>query len=117
MTVAGEQFTRFRYIHIWSSSEEVRVKCTDPVILEEIIKAINRATITNEILEKIEVERHFDIANVLHGISVTNADEEAYRRLGWWMFRALCDQGWEPIDTGERAYKLKSQQTIERLAF
>ena len=81
--------------------------CTDPVVLESIVRAVGKATLTNQALETVKITRHRDIADQLHGLTFTEVEEPEYRRLAWWMFRALCDQGWEPMETGELSFKLK----------
>lgn len=115
MLPVGNKTTRYKYIHIWASKDELRAKCTDPETLEMIIRAIDKSK-QNENFKDIEIERHQDISKITHVISIKGMKEEGdYRRLAWWMFRALCDKGWEPMETGERAYKLKFRETFDPL--
>ncbi len=101
---------RYKYIHIWSSHDEMRAKCTDPETLELAVRAINYS-VENGTLKKVEIQRHCDISDILHGIQISGLDDDdEYRRLAWWLFRALCDKGWEPMETSERAYKLKFKE-------
>jgi len=115
MLPAGNKAIRYKYIHIWSSKDELRAKCTDPGTLEMIIRAIDKSR-HDEAFRDIEIERRQDISKITHVISIKGLkDEGEYRRLTWWMFRALCDKGWEPMETGERAYKLKLRETYKNM--
>jgi len=110
MLPVGKKTIRYKYIHIWASVDELRVKSTDPDTLERIVRAIGKSN--QEAFKDIEIERHQDISNIPHAIRIKGMNDEAgYRRLAWWMFRALCDTGWEPMETGEKAYKLKFKET------
>jgi hypothetical protein len=109
----SDRTVRYLYIHIWSSGEEVRAKCTNPATLESIIRAVNRNRDREE-FKDIEIKHHQDISGYLHVISIKGFDDETqYPRLAWWMFRALCDKGWEPMSTGQSAYKMKRRETLE----
>lgn len=99
------RIVRYRYLHVFASEESVKAKSTDPETLERICRAINKANLKGEIV------RHHDIAQQLHGICVQGLDAEKNYRLAWWMFRTACDEGWEPMETGEHMYKLKYQET------
>jgi len=113
--MSKEQFTRFKYIHIWPSKDELRAKCTDPATLEMIVRAIDKSR-HHEAFKDIAIERRQDISKITHVIIIKGLKEdEDYRRLAWWMFRALCDKGWEPMETGERTYKLKFKEAFERM--
>ena len=115
MQPAGTKTFRYKYIHIWSAKEELRVKCTDPSTLDMIIRAINKSR-HDEAFKDIEIESHQDISKITHVISIKGMKEEQeYHRLAWWMFRALCDQGWEPLETGKMSYKLKYRETYDNL--
>ena len=99
---------RYKYIHIWSSDEEVRVKCTDSLTIERVIRAIE--TTYNE----LEIENHEDLTEQVHFIKIKGLNpKERHHQIGWWMFKVLLDEGWEPMDTGERWYKLKFLETKE----
>lgn len=112
MLPSGANIVRYKYIHIWASSDTLKAKCTDPDTLEMVIRAINRSVQNNK-LKKVEIERHTDISDIVHVLQITEMDDEdEYRRLAWWMFRALCDQGWEPMETSERVYKLKFRDSL-----
>ncbi len=101
------KLVRCKYVHIWSSEEEVRVKCTDPGTLEAAILAIRRSGEKDSNFAQLQIERHKDISGLLNVISIKGFPEASdYPRLAWWLFRALCDKGWEPMYTGERTYKL-----------
>ena len=112
MLPSGVNAIRYKYIHIWASQDELKAKCTDPETLEMVIRAINRS-VRHQKLKKVDIARHADISDIVHVIQITAMDDEGeYRRLAWWMFRALCDQGWEPMETSERAYKLKFKDSL-----
>jgi hypothetical protein len=121
MLPSGQQirYVRFRYIHIWASEQELKAKSTDPAILEKIIQAILKS------YPKAEFETHRDINGQFHAFRMrvpeTETDQEGeksasqrniYLGLAWWMFRILCDRGWEPMETSPHTYKLKYQQVI-----
>ncbi len=111
----GNQTLRYIFIHIWSSKDEMRVKCTDSDTLEMVIRAIGRSQHKEEFKE-IDIDRHHDISKITHVISVKGMPEEGdYKSLAWWLFRALCDQGWEPMETRENSYKLKFKETLARI--
>ncbi|MBC8507343.1 MAG: hypothetical protein H8D34_20970 [Chloroflexi bacterium] len=113
MLPAGDKPIRYKYIYIWSSKDELRAKCTDPATLEMIIRAIGKSK-HHEAFKDIEIERRQDISKITHVINIKGMQEEGdYRSLAWWMFRALCDKGWEPMETGKMSYKLKSKEAYE----
>jgi len=107
MFPSGEQVIRYKYIHIWSSSDELRVKCTDSKTLESTIRAINKSKKKGH-FEGVIFERNQDITGHFHVLSIKGMEEEkGYRRLAWWLFSSLCNVGWEPMETSERSYKMK----------
>lgn len=115
MTSTGEHVVRFKYIHIWSSSDELRAKCTDSKTLESAIKAINRSKKKGH-FEGVVFERNKDITGRFHVLSIKGMEDEAgYRRLAWWLFSSLCDIGWEPMETSDRSYKMKFKEVFARI--
>ena len=99
---------RYKYLHIWSSEEEVRVKCTDQLTIERVIRAIETT------YSDLEIENHEDLTEQVHFIKIKGFNpRERHHQIGWWMFKVLLDEGWEPIDTGEHWYKLKYLETQE----
>ena len=98
---------RYKYIHIWTSEDEVRVKCTDPATLEAVVSAIAKSAERDPNFARLEVKHHWDITGYLNVLSIKGFSEaEMYPRLAWWLFRALCDKGWQPMVTAEHTYKL-----------
>ena len=115
MLPAGKKSVRYKYIHIWAAKDELRAKSTDPDTLEMVIRAVEKSKHVEKFRE-IEIERHQDISGITHVISISGFKDVAdYRRLAWWMFRALCNKGWEPMETTDKAYKLKAMETINPL--
>ena len=115
MLPTGDHTLRFKYIHIWSSASELRAKCTDSKTLESIIRAINKSKKKGHFVGVI-YERHDDITGKFHVLSIQGLeDEKGYRRLGWWLFSALCEKGWEPMETSERSYKMKYRHAFNQL--
>lgn len=121
MLPSGQQirYVRFRYIHIWASEQELKAKATDPTILDKIIRAILKS------YPQAEFETYRDINDQFHAFRMrvpkSEADQEGeksdaerniYLGLAWWMFRVLCDRGWEPMETGSQTYKLKYQEVV-----
>lgn len=117
-----DRLLRYKYIHIWSSQEELRVKSTDPAVLEYLIRASKSKYWDGEF------ERYQDVSEQPHIFRIkgleTGEEEEnddqgekknIYLGLAWWMFRMLCDLGWEPMETGEYWYKLKYEETFSKL--
>jgi len=112
MLPSGKKNIRYKYIHIWAAKDELRAKSTDPETLEMVIRAVEKSKHVEKFKE-IESERRQDISNITHVISIKGFDDEGdYRSLAWWMFRALCNKGWEPMETTEKAYKLKAMETV-----
>lgn len=117
MPPSEEQAIRYKYIHIWSSADELRAKCTDSKTLESAIKAVNRSKKKGH-FEGVIFERNQDITGNFHVLSIKGMEDEGgYRRLAWWLFSSLCDIGWEPMETSERSYKLKLKETYSRIEF
>jgi hypothetical protein len=122
MLPSGQQirYARFKYIHIWASDQALKVKATDPTILVKFIRAIQKT------YPQAEFERHSDINDQFHafrlrdlnvdsaqgGDSDGGGGKNVYLGLAWWMFRVLCDRGWEPMETGSQWYKLKYQEVV-----
>ena len=115
MLPSGDHILKFKYIHIWSSTDELRAKCTDSKTLENIIRAINKSKKKGHFVGVI-FERHEDITGKFHVLRIQGMqDETGYRRLGWWLFSSLCEMGWEPLETSERSYKMKYKETFARM--
>ena len=115
MLPSGKKNKRYKYIHIWAAKDELRAKSTDPDTLEMVIRAVEKSRHVEKFRE-IEIERKQDISGITHVIQITGfKDPGDYRRLAWWMFRALCNKGWEPMETTENAYKLKLLETVSPL--
>lgn len=113
MTV-DKQIARYKYIHIWSSPEELKAICTDPPTLESIIRAIARAK-KEGAFKDLKIKRIHDIQDEFHLLNISGMeDEKAYSRFAWWMFRELCEKGWEPMETSIRSYKLKYKEVIDQ---
>jgi hypothetical protein len=97
-----ESTRRYKYIHIWSSNEEIRVLSTDVQILQVFARAIERSD------PDCEIDNRRDLSDEVHIVQVTEMDPpERYRKVAWWLFKMLCERGWEPMATGENWYKMK----------
>lgn len=104
---------RFRYIHIWCSDEEARVKCTDQMTLEAVVTAIVRSGERSPVFATLDIQRFYDISGYLNLLVISGfEDGRDYARLAWWLFRALCDRGWQPLVTAEHTYKLVYEEEI-----
>jgi len=93
---------RYDYIHLWSSEEEIRVQCTDPktiTLLEKSIKAR---------FEDCTVTLKNDLDEEPYGAKVVAAPiKDRHQRIVWWLFKLMCNHGWEPIATGNHWFKMK----------
>ena len=98
----NRQVTRFKFILIWGSEEEARVKSTDPEIIERLIDSISRT------YQDCEIDRKTDLADQVHFFSIKKMDPATrHREICWWMFKILCERGWEPMEVKSNEYKLK----------
>jgi hypothetical protein len=92
----------YGYIHIWSSTGEIRVQCTDPQTIRVLTRAIKKT------FRDIKPETREDLTGQVYVVKFTGLEpEEQFQKLGWWLFKMLCSQGWEPMETGEHLYKMK----------
>jgi len=90
------------YIHIWSSPGEIRVQCTDPQTIRVLIRAIKKT------FHDVKFETREDLTGQIYAVRITGLEpEERFQKLAWWLFKMLCDKGWEPMETGDHWYKLK----------
>lgn len=100
---------RFRYMHIWASKNEIRVQCTDPQTIQVLIRAIQR-TYPDSITETRE-----DLNHQVYIVKITELEpEDRHQKISWWLFKMLCERGWEPMETGEHWYKMKYSETVKR---
>ena len=92
----------YKYVHIWSSKEEIRVRSTDPQILEVFTRAIERSD------PDCEIDTRKDLTDQGHIVKITQIESpDRYSKIAWWLFKMLCERGWEPMGTGENWYKMK----------
>ncbi len=95
--------TRYKYIHIWSSKDEIRVQCTDPQTIQVLIRAIDR-TYPDSITETRK-----DLTDQIYIVKITGLEpEDQHQKIAWWLFKMQCERGWEPMETGDHWYKMKS---------
>jgi hypothetical protein len=105
----AEIIKRFRYMHIWASKNEVRVQCTDPQTIQVLIRAIQR-TYPDSLTETRE-----DLTHQVYIVKITELEpEDRHQKISWWLFKMLCERGWEPMETGEHWYKMKFSETVKR---
>jgi hypothetical protein len=98
-----EVVKRYKYIHIWSSSDEIRVQCTHPQTIQVLIRAIQR-TYPDSYLETRE-----DLTSQVYIVKISELEpEDRHQKLAWWLFKMMCERGWEPMETGENWYKMKT---------
>jgi len=100
--------TRYKYIHIWSSTEEIRVQCTDQQTIQVLIRSIQR-TYPDAITENRE-----DLTDQIYIVKIAGlVPNDRHQKLAWWLFKMLCERGWEPMQTGEHWYKMKTYEILE----
>jgi hypothetical protein len=106
---ASKEVMRFKYIHIWSTDDEARIKATDPQIIGSLLQAIEQT------YPACEFDTDTDLTEQVHFASITNLDpKERHHQITWWMFKILCDRGWEPMEVSRRDYRLKLCEVVER---
>lgn len=93
----------YKYIHIWSSRDEIRVQCTDPQTIQVLIRAIQRTYPDSHIGSKNDLTDHIYIVKIA-GLE----PEDRHHQIAWWLFKMLCERGWEPMETGDHWYKMKT---------
>ena len=104
----NQSFTgnRYAYIHIWASDEEIRVQCTDPHTIRVLIRTVQR------FYPDSKIETRKDLADQVFNVKIQEIEKEGrFKKIAWWLFKMMCEQGWEPMDTGDNFYKMKSCQT------
>jgi hypothetical protein len=90
------------YIHIWASDDEIRVQSTDPVTLRVLIR-----TIENNYSD-CNINTRNDLNDQVYIVKIIAMElENRHQKIAWWLFKMLCERGWEPMATGERWYKMK----------
>lgn len=93
---------KFRYIHIWASLEEIRVQCTDPQTLHVLTRSIKKT------FYDAQIETRDDLTDQIYIIKVSGlAPEGQHQKVAWWLFKMMCDLGWEPMETGDHWFKMK----------
>ena len=92
---------KFLYIHIWASDEEIRVQCTDPPTLKVLVRHVK------ENFSDCRIENREDLREELYSIRIAAMQvEKRHQKIAWWLFKFMCEHGWEPMMTGENWYKL-----------
>ncbi len=100
--------TRYKFIHLWNSNTEVRIKSTDTEILEKLLLSIKAS------YKNCEIKKEKDLTKQFHWASITKLESESrYRDICWWMFKILCERGWEPMLAESNEYKLKFAEIRE----
>ena len=96
----------YKYIHIWASTNEVRVQCTDQKTLRVLIRSIQRT------YPDSHVETRDDLTNQNYSVKISDLEpQDRHQKIAWWLFKMMCQQGWEPMATGEHWYKMKAWET------
>jgi hypothetical protein len=104
-----EVIKRFKYIHIWSSIDEIRVQCTDPQTIQVLIRAIQRT------YPDSQIETREDLTHQVFIVKVTALEpEDQHQKIAWWLFKMMCERGWEPMETGEHWYKMRNLELISK---
>jgi len=98
---------QFKYIHIWASNDEIRVQCTDPQTLQVLRKVIER------MYPDCQADTREDLTDQVNIVKFSGLEPvEGHQKIAWWLFKMMCEQGWEPMETGEHWYKLKFAEII-----
>jgi hypothetical protein len=93
---------QFKYIHIWASTNEIRVQCTDPQTLQILRKVIEK------MYPDCQADTREDLANQVYIVKFSGLEpDECHQKIAWWLFKMMCEQGWEPMETGDHWYKMK----------
>ncbi len=99
----------YKFVHIWSTDDETRIKATDPKIIASLLQAIKQT------YPACEFDTKTDLTEQIHFASITELEPlERHHQIGWWMFKILCQRGWEPMEVTKRDFKLKFCQVTER---
>lgn len=94
---------KYRYIHIWASLTEIRVQCTDPRTIHVLTRSIRKT------FQDAQLETRDDLTDQVYIIKVSGLfPEDQHQKVAWWLFKMLCDLGWEPMETGDHWYKMKT---------
>jgi hypothetical protein len=60
------------------------------------------------------VDKREDLAGQVYAVKITElVPEDQHHKIAWWLFKMLCEQGWEPMETGEHWYKMKSISVLD----
>jgi len=96
---------RYAYIHIWASNDEIRVHCTDPKTIRVLIRSVQQS------YPDSKIDTRNDLADQVFSVKIQEINpEDRYKKIAWWLFKMMCEQGWEPMETGENMYKMKTCQ-------
>jgi len=99
---------RFLYIHIWASDDEIRVQSTDPLSLQVLIRTIEMN------YSDCQIDTRKDLSEDLYIVKISALElKDRHQMIAWWLFKMLCERGWEPISTGENWYKLNFIELAE----
>jgi hypothetical protein len=100
---SSRKVKHYKYIHIWSSSDEIRVQCTDSQTIQVLIRAIKRT------YPDSHIESRDDLTDQVYIVKISGLEpEDRHNQIAWWLFKMLCEQGWEPMETGDHWYKMKT---------
>ena len=98
----------YKYTHIWWAEEEVRLFSTDPAIIMKFVDAI-------ELTYDCKFEYAEDLADQRYKVTITKMEpEDRHQKIAWWMFKMLCERGWEPMDVRGNEYRLKFCEVVEK---
>lgn len=93
---------QYIYIHIWASDKEIRIQCTDPKTINLLNKSVKENFEDSMIALRNDLDEEPYIARIT-AMELRNR----HQKIAWWLFKLLCEHGWEPMETGNHWYKLK----------
>lgn len=100
--------TRFLYIHIWASDGEIRVQSSDPLTLQVLIRTIEMN------YSDCQIDTKSDLSEEIYIVKISALElKDRHQMIAWWLFKMLCERGWEPISTGENWYKLNFKELVD----
>ena len=93
---------RYYYIHLWASDEEIRVQCTDSKTITLLEKSINAKFEDCSVSLKNDLDEEPYVARI-----IAMPIKDRHQKIVWWLFKLLCNHGWDPIETGSHWFKMK----------
>jgi hypothetical protein len=76
--------------------------------LQVLVRAIERT------YPDCQVETRVDLTGQVYIVKISGLDPaERHQKIAWWLFKMMCERGWEPMTTGERWYKMKYCERLD----